>query len=237
MKSSSITNMILEDLGASIVSQKIGTDGPTVIEADLCETYGASRSVMREAIKMLQSKGLISSRPKQGTRICSEEKWNLLDPDVLRWILERDFSLPLLREFTEIRMGIERQSVLLACRNATEEDKVSMLNCVEEMEAAERGESDPLQSDIDLHLSVLQASHNRFLIAHTPLIDTALRFSIRLSNQYKRVRIANVSDHREMVEAINAGDSFRAVQLIDSMMFEVMKFISIAERDECQADL
>lgn len=231
MKASGVTNTILQDLGASIVSKKLGASSPKIIEADLCESYGASRSVMREAIKMLVSKGLISSRPKQGTRICPEEDWNLLDPDVLRWMLERDFSIDLLQEFTEIRMGIERQSVLLAARNATQEDHEKMMRCVEVMEEAEAGENDPLQSDIDLHLSILEASHNRFLRSHAPLIDTALRFSIQLSNQYKRVRIANVSDHRAMVEAIIAGDAFRAVQIIEMMMNEVMSFIGEAKKD------
>ncbi|MFC7293073.1 FadR/GntR family transcriptional regulator [Hirschia litorea] len=231
MKASGVTNTILQDLGAAIVSKKFGETSPKVIEADLCETYGASRSVMREAIKMLVSKGLISSKPKQGTRICPPSEWNLLDPDVLRWMLEGDFSIDLLREFTEIRMGIERQSVLLASRNATPEDHQMMMACVEGMEAAEAGENDPLQSDIDLHLAILKASHNRFLNAHAPLVDTALRFSIQLSNKYKRVRIANVSDHRNMVEAIIARDGYRAMQMIEMMMNEVMSFIATAQKD------
>ena len=107
-------------------------------EVELCETYGVSRTVLREAVKMLTAKGLFGSRPRQGTRVLPESQWNLLDPDVLRWLLERKFSIELLIEFTEVRLAIEPKAAARAARVASSEDKAMIMAAIERMMAAER---------------------------------------------------------------------------------------------------
>jgi DNA-binding FadR family transcriptional regulator len=93
---------LLASLGQSIVTGEFEKTGfPT--EAELCTKFGASRTVMREAVKMLSAKGLISSRQRQGTRVEPVENWNLLDPDVLRWLMERPYSNKIFLEFTQMR--------------------------------------------------------------------------------------------------------------------------------------
>src|SRR5580704_8599963 len=83
---------IVEDLGAAIVTGTYSKENPFPVEAELSVQYGASRSILREAVKMLTAKGLLAARPRQGTWVQPESSWNLLDPDVLRWLLERKFS-------------------------------------------------------------------------------------------------------------------------------------------------
>src|SRR5215510_9827277 len=108
-----VTQAIIQDLGVGIVTGRFGhTPFPT--ESALCQSYGAARTVLREAVKVLAAKGLITSRPRQGIRIAPEDNWNLLDPDVLNWMLERKFSLPLLIEFTQIRLSVEPGAAALA---------------------------------------------------------------------------------------------------------------------------
>ena len=104
---------LLASLGQSIVRGEFEKTGfPT--EAELCVRYGASRTVMREAVKMLSAKGLLSSRQRQGTRVEPVENWNLLDPDVLRWLMERPFSNKIFLEFTQMRLAIEPTAAALA---------------------------------------------------------------------------------------------------------------------------
>ena len=67
----------------------------------------ASRTVLREAIKVLAAKGLVESRPKTGTRVRPPESWNLLDPDVLAWQQEGTPQPVFLRKLTEVRLIIE----------------------------------------------------------------------------------------------------------------------------------
>ena len=75
--------------------------------------------MLREAVKMLTAKGLLMGRKRAGTLVQPEDHWNLLDPDVLRWMLQRKFSIDLLIDFTEIRMSIEPRAASLAAHSAS----------------------------------------------------------------------------------------------------------------------
>ena len=84
-RSASLTRRIVESLGEAIVTGHYGPEQAFPTEAELCVQLRASRSIVREAVKMLTAKGLLRPRPKRGTIIDPETNWNLLDPDVLRW--------------------------------------------------------------------------------------------------------------------------------------------------------
>jgi DNA-binding FadR family transcriptional regulator len=114
-----LTASIVNDLGLSIITQAYRPDQPFPTEAELCQRYGVSRPVLREAVKMLTAKGLLLGRKRAGTVVQPEANWNLLDPDVLRWMLQRDFSIDLLIDFTEIRMSIEPRAATLAAHSAS----------------------------------------------------------------------------------------------------------------------
>ncbi|WP_262695718.1 FadR/GntR family transcriptional regulator [Kordiimonas aquimaris] len=233
----SLTQQIVNELGLEIVRGKYGGENVFPIEASLCEQFGVSRSVLREAVKMLTSKGLLRARPRQGTWVQPEESWNLLDPDVLRWLLERKFSIDLLSDFTEIRMAIEPQAAAFAAMRATEKEKSQILDALERMQAAELGDDDPLLSDIAFHVAILEASGNRFFSQLKDLVDTALRISIRLTNQYKGVALASVADHRKIYDAIAAGDAPNAHQASLSLIKEADELIKLArERIKTAAD-
>src|SRR3546814_1096057 len=98
-----LTDGMLDAFGrAIVVCDYDGATFPT--EAELAKQHGVSRSVTREAVKMLTAKGLLSARPRQGTIVQPTTSWNLFDTDVLRWLLERQFSIDLLRQFNELRV-------------------------------------------------------------------------------------------------------------------------------------
>src|SRR6185437_7200300 len=128
-----LTYTIVEQLGQAIVTGNYSGTKAFPIEVDLCRQFGASRSVLREAVKMLTAKGLLSARPRQGTVLEPEQHWNLLDPDVLRWMLERKFSLPLLAEFTEVRLAIEPMAARLAARHVTPEAVAQLQRTIDRM--------------------------------------------------------------------------------------------------------
>src|SRR4029077_20173682 len=102
----------------------------------------ASRSVLREAVKMLTAKGLLGARPRQGTWVQPEANWNLLDPDVLRWLLERKFSYSLLIEFAQIRLAVEPTAAALAAKSTDAARKAEIQKGLDRMVAAEEGDDD-----------------------------------------------------------------------------------------------
>ena len=208
-KSQSITQFIVQDLGVAIVAGKYGNE-PFPTESVLCQDYGAARTVLREAVKMLSAKGLLTARPRKGTQVAPEDNWNLFDPDVMRWLLERKFSLELLIEFTQIRLGFEPGAAALAARHATPEALQNIALCIARMQAAETGEEDPLNADIAFHVAVLNASGNRFYRQLREMVETSLRFSIRLTNGVKGVNICSVPEHKLVSDAIIAGNAMEA---------------------------
>lgn len=221
----SLTISIVERLGTEIVRGTYHQENPFPTEADLCTQYEVSRSVLREAVKMLTSKGLLSARPRQGTKVQDEIKWNLLDPSVLRWLLVRDFSLDLLSEFTEVRLSIEPAAAALAAERASDEDKLKIKEALKRMQATEE---DPLLSDIAFHVAILNASGNRFFRQMQDFSETALRISIRLTNKRKGVRLASVRDHQKVFDAIMAGKPELARSAMQYLLQEAMDVISNA---------
>ena len=76
--------VLVEILGQQIVDGTVDPGKPLVPEA-VGEKYEVSRTVVRETLRVLETKGLITARPNVGTRVRPIEEWNLLDADVLRW--------------------------------------------------------------------------------------------------------------------------------------------------------
>jgi DNA-binding FadR family transcriptional regulator len=223
-----LTARLVEDIGVAIVTGRYSEKNPFPFEADLCKQYGASRSVLREAVKMLTAKGLLGARARHGTWVRPESDWNLLDPDVLRWLLERKFSTALLIEFTQMRLAVEPAAAAMAA-SAGPEEKAAIRRALERMVAAESGKDDPLDSDIAFHVAILHATGNRFYEQLRELIETALRFSIHTSNRAKGVRLASVDDHRKVLDAIEAGDAMRAQTLMYSLIDEALDLIRSGE--------
>lgn len=224
-----LTYSIVHDLGVAVVTGTYSEQNPFPVEAELCRQYGASRSVLREAVKMLTAKGLLGARPRQGTWVQPEENWNLLDPDILGWLLERKFSPALLIEFTEIRLAVEPGAAALAAKVAGAAEKGAVASAIDRMQAAERGDDDPLESDIAFHVAVLRATRNRFYKQLTGLTATALRFSIRTTNRYKGVQLASVADHKKVADAIIAGRSAAAAEAMRKLIQEALDLIRTRE--------
>lgn len=223
-----LTHGMLDSLGRSIVTGEFEDKGfPT--EADLAKRFAVSRSVTREAVKMLTAKGLLSARPRQGTIVQSEGSWNLFDPDVLRWLLERKFSLSLLRQFSELRVSIEPAAAELAARTASPEAIARIEAGYQRMVAAEAGNDDALDADIAFHVAVLEASGNPFYAQFRDVVETALRTSIRFTNRFKG-HTASLSAHKAVKSSIEARDSAGAQAAMNLIIREVMLLIAEAER-------
>ena len=84
-RASNHTAFVVDQLGRSIVAGEYPAETMIPLDPDLCEMFGVSRTVVREAKKTLIAKGLIQSKAKVGTHVRPAVEWNLFDEDVLRW--------------------------------------------------------------------------------------------------------------------------------------------------------
>lgn len=223
-----LTYRMLDAVGRTIVTG--GYDGrPFPTEAELAKEHNVSRSVTREAVKMLTAKGLLTARPRKGTTVQPPSSWNLFDPDVLRWLLERKFSLRLLRQFNELRVAIEPMAAALAAAAADEAGLGGIREGFRRMEAAERGEDEPLDADIAFHVAVLEASANPFYLQFREVVSTALQTSIRFTNRFAG-RTADLEAHRAVMSAIEARAPEQAQAAMAAIIGDVTSLIDHAGR-------
>jgi DNA-binding FadR family transcriptional regulator len=131
-------------------------------EAKWSETFDVSRSAVREAIKMLMAKSLLSSRPKVGSWVEPRDRWNLLDRDVLGWYAMGPDREAFLRTVQEFRHIIEPEATALeisaACRDMGASSSLATRT----------------QADTRFHLAILRASGNDLLVPLGVLIESAL---------------------------------------------------------------
>jgi DNA-binding FadR family transcriptional regulator len=221
-----LTEQVVQSLGRAIVSGEYPTHAIFQI-ADLCTQFKASRTVMREAVKTLTAKGLVTSRASVGSIVQGELSWNLSDPDVLDWFLHvKGNIVPLLREFIDFRMGIEPNAAALAATRGDTQAIDAIFKALDRMRAAERGEDNPLDADVEFHVAILHASGNRFFINMRHTVDVALHISIRVTNRSKGVTFASIADHARIADAIKAGDAEGARQATRDLLTEAQKLLT-----------
>lgn len=225
-----LTQRMLDAVGLRIVTGAYeGVPFPT--EAELAKQYGVSRSVTREAVKMLTAKGLLTARPRQGTSVQPQARWNLFDPDVLRWMMERSFSLELLTQFNQLRSAVEPAAAALAARAADRPALARIAQGYRRMELADRGLDDPLEADIAFHVAVLNASGNPFFIQFRDLVAAALHTSIRFTNQLSG-HSASLPAHGAVKTAIEARDPEAARAAMSAIITDVLALIDHAQEPQ-----
>jgi DNA-binding FadR family transcriptional regulator len=215
-----LTLGMLDAVGRDIVAGRY--DGlPFPTEAELTKQLGVSRTVTREAVKMLTTKGLLSARPRQGTMVEPSSSWNLFDTDVLRWLLDRRSSIDLLKQFSQLRIAIEPEAAALAARFAEADDLQRIGNGLARMVAADLGEGDSLEADIAFHVAILHATRNAFYAQFRDVVSTALRTSIRITFGTKE-RGVNVGDHAQVYQAIKQRDPAAARAAMHHLVIGVL---------------
>ena len=223
MPGGNLTRAMLDTLGRAIVTGEYD-DRPFPTEAEIGKAHGISRSVTREAVKMLTAKGLVSARPRQGTVVRPASAWNLFDPDVLHWLLDRKFSVELLRQFNQLRVAIEPEAAALAALAADDDDLARIDQGLARMAAAERGEDDGLDADIDFHVAILLAAKNPFYAQFREMVATALNTPIRFTNTIVG-RSASVAQHAAVADAIAARDPHAARSAMRALIGDVLDLI------------
>ena len=141
-------------------------------------------------------------------------------------LLKQNYAFnSMLKEFTQVRVALEPQAAALAALTASAEQLVEIDKALERMVDAEEGLDDPLEADIAFHTSILAASNNRFFVQLTEFISTALRVSIRYTNNIKGVPGADVAKHTEILDTIKSRNPERAKKAVEIILEEALELI------------
>ncbi|MBW9103378.1 FadR/GntR family transcriptional regulator [Paraburkholderia phenoliruptrix] len=178
-------------------------------EAELMDAFGVSRTVLREALRTLTSKGLIESRPRVGTRVRPRHAWNLLDADVLDWYSRVAEPMQFALKLQEMREMIEPYAAGLAAASYSEKTFSALADAHAAMAAA-RNVDEWVRADLQFHLSVLIACSNELLIPLGTLIERTLEAQLRLNAKRADVFNASLAEHTAVFEAIRERDAAAA---------------------------
>ncbi|HEY1382594.1 MAG TPA: FadR/GntR family transcriptional regulator [Dongiaceae bacterium] len=202
----SIHGRIAHEIGQQILRGDLAPGEVLPNETDLGADFGVSRTVLREAIKVLAAKGLVESRTKVGTRVKARDQWNMLDPDVLSWSLASHDAESYALAVSEMRRVLEPAGAALAAQRATPEEIARIRATYEAMEAAGTKTEDSVYHDLRFHLSILEATGNPFLVSMGHVIESAIAFNIKLSVEMPNLRVQSLPLHRIVLERIEKRD-------------------------------
>ena len=201
-------------IGRRIVTGELppGTTLPT--EAELCEAYGVSRTTVREALKKLHGKGLVAGSTRSGTRVLSTKSWNQFDADLLEWGFDTPISESLLQELYEIRLCFEPEACRVAALRAGPEDHQRIQQAFERMSALRTEPAKLIEADLEFHMAIVDATHNRFFVNLGTAVRTALRLSFSLLQERPDLPENELLLHGKIGAAITAG---RGEEAADTM--------------------
>jgi DNA-binding FadR family transcriptional regulator len=221
----SVRGQTLDRLGAAIVAGRHAPGTAVPPEPMLCEEYGVSRTVVREAIKSLVAKGLVTTGPKVGTRVLPAEQWNWFDPDVVAWQGRAGYTRDFLRDLQELRRVVEPAAVRMAATRATASDLADLEAAFAGMCAAVEQGGDYVRHDLQFHQGLLGACHNRMVVQMSKAIVALLRTSFEVSTSRPDGAAASLPLHRAVLDAVAARDPDAAERasrvLIDSAAVDI----------------
>lgn len=171
-------------------------------EPALCAQYDVSRTVVREAVKMLTSKGLVEVRPRRGTTVLPRKRWQMLDAELLAWQQHTLPSMETLLQLLEVRKIIEPEVAALAAERADLQACERIRLAIEAMWAAVGSTDRYVVADAEFHAAVLSAARNEYLDALEPVIFAGLRTSIRVTNPVPETNESSVRLHAAVGTAI-----------------------------------
>lgn len=222
----SVHGRIVHRIGGDIVAGRVPPGDRLPREAELMTEFGASRSAVRDAVKVLASKGLVKTRQRGGTQVCEPQRWNAFDVDILAWRFAAGIDLRFVQDLVELRLATEPFAVRLAAVRAEGEDLARISAALEHMRASSGDWAAYAKADGVFHMAVFAASHNPFflrlgMVVHDVLSATfnaEQAFSNRSLAEMRRVVAKDIAVHALLFEAISQKDPARAEEHIRAII-------------------
>jgi DNA-binding FadR family transcriptional regulator len=215
-----ILGSVVHDLGCRIVAGEWASGETLPTEAELMGELNVGRSVVREAVRILNAKGLVRSRQMEGTKVLPRAEWRLLDPDLIQWRMQAADRKVLLKDLLKVRLALEPGVVWSATANGSEEAKARVHaawaakdRVLTENVTPQQRRDHFIATDLEFHRAFLAAAGSELLEQLFSVIEAALGLMIDVQMQVRGstttlVGMEETIDlHQRVYDAFAAGDA------------------------------
>ena len=206
-------SFVINEIGLGVASGSFALGSILPNDAEMMDRYGVSRTVLREALKTLEAKGLVEARAKVGTRVQPRSRWNLFDRQVLFWIFHATPEPGFLDALIELRAPLETQAAELAARRRNAEHVRMMRYWLQQYDISSTMAEPSGLAAYEIHRLVFEASHNPLLRSATGLVEFAIASTLRRMIEAGATEFAarNADLYAALVHAIEDGNPAEAV--------------------------
>jgi DNA-binding FadR family transcriptional regulator len=213
-------SFVINEIGMGVASGAFPVGSTLPGDAEMIDRYEVSRTVLREAVKTLEAKGLVEARAKVGTRVLPRNRWNLFDRQVLFWIFHAPPEPGFTEKLSEVRDGLEMQAVeLAATRRQAEQMRMMRYWLTQAQISAGMVENYGL-AVFEIHRLMAEASQNPILRSATGLTEFGLAMALRgqLARGVTDFAAPKAQVYEALVTGIETGDAATALAAMRTIL-------------------
>ena len=198
---------VVRDLVKAIVTNMVAPGDVLPPERILSQQFAVSRTVIRESMKRVEEKGLVTVSQGRGTVVTHSSHWNVLDPVVLSALVDHDETLEVLDELAVVRESLEATMARAAATRQTPEHIAALREVIDRAAANIDNISAYNDADAAFHYLVMEQSGIRLAANITRIMFKRARESSRFTGiTTDDAAKLSLEEHRVIYEAIAAGD-------------------------------
>ncbi|MEU4452728.1 FadR/GntR family transcriptional regulator [Nocardioides sp. NPDC023903] len=216
--------VVVDELVDAIVSGRLAPGDALPPEGPLSEQFGVSRTVVRESVKRIEEKGLVTIARGRGTEVRPMTAWNTMDRVVLTALIKHDETLGILDELSVVRAQLESVMAAEAAQRRSDDQIAELDQAMQRMRESTADEDVFRAADVAFHETVMELSRNRLAgnIART-LMDHALESSRYHGVDTPDAFAVTLREHEAVHAAISEGDPVRAQDAMNNHILEAWR--------------
>lgn len=203
---------VLNELVQSIVSGEIAPGDTLPPESELSTQFGVSRTVIRESMKRLQEKGMVTVAQGRGTNVNPTTSWNVLDPLVLQTMIGNDSTLGVLDELSIVRAALESAMASEAANRVDDDIRTRLAASLAAMAERVQDSAAFREADVLFHIAVMESSRiglaenvARRLLTHAVTSDRYNAVDFNETDPTASFELT-IAESERIVQAISAGE-------------------------------
>ena len=220
-----MNNRIIEVLGRDIATGSL-KPGTRLTLVGLQESFGVSRTVIRDCMQILEALNLVYSKRRIGIVVQEPSRWNVYDPRIIRWRLSGPGRSEQFESLTELRIAVEPLAAAGAARRASPDQRQSLLQLARRMREDAADPEAFLAADIEFHTLLLRASGNDMFASLQEVVAEVLTGRTRQGMMPPHPTEEALHGHAQVAAAVAAGDDGAALAHMSGLLEEVRRAVS-----------